>query len=365
MKTIISPEINELMETIHYRPAVSIIMPFEPKMSAKSALAHSLQAATDKVEKELLENYPDEVSILVMQKLRDIIRSLNYSTHKRSIAIYVSPVFERVIYLDMLVEERITVDDSFEIRDLVLCRKQAHKYLVLLLNGKESRIYLADEDCFTRIVSTTPESVYAYINEVPEKVANFSDLAGRREKTMHKFLHYIDNGLAIILNAYQLPLFVLGPERMVGHFKNITKHNTSIIDYVYGSYQDATEKDLQEILGPHVADWKGMKQKELFNKIEEAAGKKKLAVGIRDVWRRAVNHNGRLLILEKDYLYAAEHGSSDDIIYKAIKPYNKFSTIKDAVDDVIEKVLENGGEVEFVERDVLKDYQHIAMLQYY
>ncbi|QEC69190.1 hypothetical protein FRZ67_18425 [Panacibacter ginsenosidivorans] len=64
-------------------------------------------------------------------------------------------------------------------------------------------------------------------------------------------------------------------------------------------------------------------------------------------------------------MYAAQYGSDEDVIYKASEPYNKFSHIKDAVDDVIEKVLETGGDVEFVDKDVLDAYKHIALIQYY
>jgi hypothetical protein len=86
---------------------------------------------------------------------------------------------------------------------------------------------------------------------------------------------------------------------------------------------------------------------------------------MRDVWREAMHQKGRLLVVEKNYMYAAQHGSKEDIIYKTVEPYNKFSYIKDAVDDVIEKVLENGGDVEFVDESVIKDYHHIALVQYY
>jgi hypothetical protein len=70
-------------------------------------------------------------------------------------------------------------------------------------------------------------------------------------------------------------------------------------------------------------------------------------------------------LVEKNYMYAAEHGSSEEIIYKAIEPYSKFSYIKDAVDDVIEKILENDGDVEFVDEGVLKDFNHIALVKHY
>jgi len=365
MNPIVTPEIREVIEAVHYLPAVSIIIPFEPKMSLKTELAHSLKTAADKVEQELHENYPDEMGVLVMQKLRAIIKDLNFNTHKKSIAIYVSPVFEKVLYLDIAVEEKIIVDESFEIRDLVYSKKQLHKYLVLILSGKESRMYIGNSTTFVRIVSNTPETVYAYINEIPGKVANFSDMADRKEIVMEKFLHQIDNALDIILNAYRLPLFVLGTERISGHFKKITKHGGAVIAYVHGNFEEASLKQLKEILEPYITDWKKVEERDLLNQLEDAAGKKKLAIGMRDVWREAMLHKGRLLVVEKNFMYAALHGSNEEVIYKAVEPYNKFSYIKDAVDDVIEKVLGNGGDVEFVDKDVLRDYHHIAMVKYY
>ena len=262
------------------------------------------------------------MAVLVMQKLRGIIKGLDFEAHKKSIAIYVSPVFEKVLYLDITVEEKIIVDESFEIRDLVFSKKQLHKYLVLLLSGKESRMYLGNSDTFVRIVSNTPDSVYA--NEVPERVANFSDMSERKEIVMDKFLHYIEKSLEIILNAYHLPLFVLGTERIMGHFKKFTKHAVAVIEYVQGNYEEATVSELKEILEPHIADWKKVKEKDLLNQLEEAAGKKKLAVGMRDVWREAMNHKGRLLLVEKNYMYAAQNGSSEEVIYNAVKQTKNF-----------------------------------------
>jgi Bacterial archaeo-eukaryotic release factor family 3 len=365
MNPIVTQEIKEVIEAVPYRPAVSVIMPFEPKMSLKTTLAHSLKHAAEKVEQELLENYPGELGMLVMQKLRAIIKDLNFNTHKKSIAIYVSPVFEKVLYLDISVEEKIIVDESFEIRDLVYSKKQLHKYLVLLLGNKVSRIYLGNTETFVRIVSDTPEHVYAYVNEVPERVANFSDKSERKEIMMDKFLHHIDKSLDIILNAYHLPLFVAGAEKMLGHFKKLSKHTAAVIDYVHGNYEEATLPELKKILEPHIADWKIVRQKDLLNQLDEATGSKKLVMGMRDVWQEAMSHKGRLLVVEKNYMFPAQHGDNTDIIYNATEPYNKFSYIKDAVDDVIEKVLENGGDVEFVEKEVLKDYHHIALVKYY
>lgn len=365
MNQVLTSELREVMEAIHYRPAVSLILPFEPKMCRKEELLHALKIATHKVEEELMENYPAEIALLVMQKLRKILQDLNFNTHKKSIAIYVSPVFEKILYLDVAVEEKIIVDKSFEIRDLVYSKKQHHKYLLLVLSGKESRIFLGNSDTFVRILSNTPESIYAYINDVPERVANFSDMQERKQVMMNKFLHHADNGLDMILNAYPLPLFVLGAEKILGHFKKITKHQSSIIEYIHGNYEDISIPMLKEKIEPYILDWKKVKQKDILNHLEEAAGKKKLAKGIRDVWQVAMHQKGRLLVVEKDYMYPAIEENRGETIVELKEPYNKFSYIKDAVDDVIEKVLENGGDVEFVDKDVLKEYDRIALIQFY
>lgn len=353
------------MEVTHYRPAVSLIMPFEPKMSLENELARSLKTAAGHIEKQLKKNYPDEVSEVVMKKFRTLAGNLDYTTFKKSIAIYVSPVFEKVIYLDIPVEEKIIIDESFEIRDLVYSKKEQQKYLVLLLSAKESRMFLGHGETLVKIVSNTPDALYALPDNPPEKVSNFSAAPERRQMLKEKFLLHIDNALGIILRAYDLPLFVIGADDILGDFKAISKNRAAVIDYIRGHYTDAGVPELKKILAPHITAWKKVKEKNLLNRLEEAAGGKKLVTGIKDVWREAMRRNGRLLLVEKNYLCAAQHGCTNEELYQVPEPFNKFSYIQDAVDDVIEKVLENGGDVEFTDEGVLDHYRHIALLKYY
>jgi hypothetical protein len=365
MNSAVSPELREVIGAVHYRPAVSIIMPFEPKMSLKAELTHALDLAADRVERELKDNYTPELREMVMGKLRSLIRGLNFNTHKKSIAIYVSPVFEKVLYLDIPVEERVIVDESFEIRDLVYSKKQLHKYLVLVLSQKESRMFLGNTTSFVRIISDTPEHVYAYVNEIPERVANFSDPDDRRQVMMEKFLRHIDNSLDLVLHAYPLPLFVMGTDRTMGHFKKLTRHAHSVIDYVPGNFDDAPALELKEKLVPHIADWKKVMQQTLLNQLEEAASRQKLSYGIENVWREAGNRRGRLLVVEKDFMYPAQQSPEPVQIEPLKGGYNPYSYIRDAVDDIIEKVLEYGGDVEFVDSGLLKQYDRIALVQYW
>lgn len=357
MKTLFSSDIQNVIEAVHYRPSVSIIMPFEPKVNAKTELNQQFRIVVDNVKRELKKNYSEELTTLVVTKLKQVIAQLNFSTFRKSIALYVSPVFEKVLYLDIPVRQKIVIDGSFRVRDLLEARKDLHEYMVLVLSGKCSKVYVGNYDAFTRVKANIPDNIAAFKNDIPEKVSNFSDTSSRREVLLDKFLHHTDEGLRFLLQVYTLPVFVMGTKRVLGHFKAITRNDKSIVCYILGNYEDASDAELARALKPNLDDWKKVRMKYLVQLVQKSAGKGKLAVGIKKVWENASQRRGRLLIIEKDFAPDTDEQKTGCLSSPA--------STKDAVDIVIEKVLEQGGDVEFVDKGMLGEFDHIALIQYY
>jgi Bacterial archaeo-eukaryotic release factor family 3 len=365
MNINITKEEREVIGAVKYMPAVSIILPFDPKMIPQSILEYNLKMALSKAEKQLNAAYPDNIAKPVITKLYKLIDTLNYTTHKKSVAIFASPIIEKAFYLDIPVMEKIVIDESFEIRDLVYCKKQSNKYLLLTLSGTVSKMFLVNNSSFTLIKSNKVQEEGDEDNTRKERVGHFADPDKYKEIGIIKFLHQMDAGLSLIINAYGLPLFVLGPEKIVGHFKKITNNEKNILEYVHGNFDEATEKEIRATIAPYVEDWQKVKTNDLLRQMKNAQDAKKLSIGIEDVWDTATHKNSRLLIVEKDFVFPARHGDRPDKIYSAGDITNHPFYIKDAVDDVMEKVLENGGDVEFVGNGTLNDYGHIALIQYY
>lgn len=365
MNPIVTPEIKEVMEATHYRPAISLILPVETKLSLKNELPHTLKLAADKIEQLVNQNYSNELTTLVMLKLRAAIRRLDLNAVRKSIAFFISPVFEKVVHLDIPVEEKMIIDESFEIRDLVYSNKQVSKYVLLMLSNKESRIFLGNSGNLMRLIPDNPESIFAYVNDIAEKVANFSDMSDRKEVMMEKFIHHVDDSLGMILKTYPLPLFVAAPERVLGRFRESTRHKASVVSYINGNYDDTSMNDLRKMLEPELQRLQKQLQAQTISKLEAAANQNRLVYGIQDVWQESMNNKGRLLVVEKDYMVAARHGADGSIIYETTPGDQTFSVIRDAVDDVIEKILHTGGDVEFVDNGLLKDFNRIALVEYY
>ena len=118
-----------------------------------------------------------------------------------------------------------------------------------------------------------------------------------------------------------------------------------------GTEQDTDRID--KLLTPYQNKWSTHQQAAVLHRLETASKSQRLTIGMSEVWKEAMHHNGKLLVVERGFHF------------DGFQPHNPYSYIKDAVDEIIEKVLEAGGDVEFVEEGKLSAYGQIALVRFY
>ena len=121
--------------------------------------------------------------------------------------------------MDMEVNEHIAIDEPFCMRNLIWSKREKYEYLLLVLSAENFRIFLSRPGRLVRILSSVPEHIQSFRNDLPQRVSNFSDPSAHKELMLDKFLRYADHTLGMILNAYPLPIFLMATERTSGHFK--------------------------------------------------------------------------------------------------------------------------------------------------
>lgn len=355
----------EIIDTVKYRPAVSIILSAETEIGIEKELQHKLKVTADDVKRQLLENYPEDVCESTLQNLQKIIHTIDYGNDFKSIAIYVSPLLAKIFYLQIPIEEKIIIDQSFEIRDLIYAKQEALKFIVLLLTGRHAKTFLIDGDNMVKVKLAVSPNIEAYDRDVPQRVANFSDPTKDKEILQNSFLKHIDDGLSELLNVHELPVFLLGTDKILGHFNSISANTNNIAAMIHGNYDEARPIEIQELLKPYIDAWKAEKNMQLLEEINQAIKSKKLEAGVKAIWTAVKEKNCRLLIVEKNFMYPADYTGEPKYIQKHEGSENAILNIKDAVDDIIEKVVQAGGEVRFVEEGMLSDYMRIALVRYY
>lgn len=349
------------VEMIQSSPAVSLILPFEPKMMHEDILEQEVKEALGRVEKELLKNYPAEEAMPVLLKLHALVRSLNYTTHRKSIALFASPKLAKVFYLDIPVEEKLVIDESFEIRDLVYSHKRNIQYLVLVLSAEKAKTYLGNCSKFIRLHFNLAENVHAYVHDAGEPVANFSDSKKRKEILLDKFLRHIDEGLSVILKAYPLPVCVIGSPRICGHFRKISRNTERVSEYIHRAAIEADETEIRSLVAPWRENWSHVRDKDLLQQLEAARHAGKAAAGIQEISKIVNAKNNRLLLVEKDFTWPVKNREEEMHYREADHPFYQ----KDQVDEIMEKVFHHGGDVEFVANGALAAYGRIALIRFW
>ena len=87
--------------------------------------------------------------------------------------------------------------------------------------------------------------------------------------------------------------------------------------------------------------------------------------GIQEVWQAAKEGRAFKLLVEKDFRKPGFVAKDAYKLFFLRPPQNSHKILADAVDDIIEMVLEKNGQVFFTDNDALKDYQRIALITRY
>ena len=356
---------SELLLTEKYYPSVSVIVSIDVKVNPKKEIDMHLKQLLKNSTHELAKSYPEDIAYPVINKLKYVFENLDYKQIKKSVAIFVSPIFEKVYFLDLPLEERIVIDDSFEIRDLIYSKNNLHKYLLIVLGSRKACIYIGNSHSMVKVEKIIADELPEMNIDLPEKVANFSDNTKIKENLLDKFLLTVDKHISPLLQKFSLPLFIMGTVRTSGHFNRITKHKRHIAHFISGNYETKVETELLDIIAPYVNEWNKTKKEDLLKTIDDAQSNRKLSIGIKEVWKCATEKKGRHLIVEKNYVYPARQSAKQDVIYGQGTFIHNQLFIHDAVDDIIEKIISSGGTIEFVDEGVLANYDQIVLLQYY
>lgn len=344
-------------------PSVTVFLGFNPKMEKKNKILYSLSRVLREGTSQLRFKYPGEMSELVIEKLDTIISNLNFTTNTQNLAIFVSPVFEKVYYLDIDLEERVIVNQSLQIRDLVDNKKQLNRFHILLLSKKISKIFLGSTN---GLINISCESFVNRMHNETEFLGNsdFQNSPKINKASIKDFLIHVDQVLGTVLRNDGLPIVVVGDSKLATHFKRATSNGENIIEFVMEDFEKYSIVDIKKMLNSQFINQVKAKEKWLINQLKAAADINKLTYGMTRVHHESMKRGGKLLLLEKNFVGDIESNKDAGLIGTAIHKFNKFSNVKNQVDEVIEKILDNGGNVELVNKGFLKSYGPIALIKY-
>jgi hypothetical protein len=357
---------NELLDSKEY-PAISIILPTHRNDNRERLEFEYMEKIISRIEERIKIQYSHAKAVLILEKLNEVIRRIDFSKLTEGLAIYVSPKVEKIIHLPFpVLAEKVIVDETFEVRDLIQMLKACRNTLLVVISHNNIKTFTGFE------CKQSPLGIFDIPNSGKESYNlhtfsgwNYFESHSWEEKNVVNYLHFIDNIIEKELQVSKLDIIVLGDVKLLSFFRKHTDNTEKIIGYIEGNFEHSSISELKKIIQPVIEKENKKEEEYALRLLSDAISKDNYSAGISQVWRAATEGRGRLLIVEKDYRQQARLGDNSYTIFMDDVDGNPWNLIADAVDDIMQKVLKNKGDIVFVENGLLKGYNKIVLINRY
>jgi hypothetical protein len=345
-------------------PSISLLVPTHrtapanqrDRIVVKNLVAEGLKRLHDEFKKR------DFASLV--QNLSKLVDHVDWEHSLDGLALFVGRDVATAIHLPFRVKARVMIDATFATRDLVFTLNRAPRYRVLVLTEKPTRLFEATTNVLTEF-TTKP---FPMVHKGPGGASRLPGGQGInrsavRDESHRQFFREVDDALASIQKEDHLPVVVVGVDRYLAFYQEITKDPDAIVGLVAGSHDNPNPSALGKLVWPVFKAGTTLKRTRALVRLKEAVSVNRHASGIDQVWRAAYEKRCQTLLVETGFQHPADLDPAGDRLLHYSGRGS--AALDDAVDEVIEKVLADGGEVFFYEPGVLDLHQKIAAVLRY
>jgi hypothetical protein len=362
---------NELLDlkTRTGETCISIIIPTYHKGTETKENSALVKKAVAEAE-TLLSNYEGEK--LLKRKLEELTQEIDYKHPSQGLGLFLSESTKKIFNFHFPVKRLVDVGESFEIRDVLFDVKESEPYGVLTLTRKEVHAYMGTGGKLAEVLEKPfPKKFhdsYEYPRPLLGSPGSYS-LKGSEEKSVTKdnriktFFNSVDH----VLDSYfgqELPLIVMGSKENLSAFRSLTKHSKQIVSYVPGNYENGEPAKLAEMALTQLQAYHSYQAAEALKNLETQISYGLAVSGLQAIWRVANVGNVLTLLVEKNFRKGA-YRSQDGTYLSESRNIDSDIRLIDVIDDIIEKVLDKGGNIQFVEDGSLDQYGHMIAIQRY
>src|SRR5215472_10739722 len=187
----------------------------------------------------------------VVQNLNRLVDRVDWKHMLEGLAVFASRDVAMTVQLPFRPRARVVIDETFATRDLVYSLNRSPRYRVLVLTEKPTRLF----DATTNVLTEYSARPFPMVHTGPGGASRLSGGQGInrsavRDESHRQFFRKVDDALASIQKEDPLPLVVVGVERYLAFYQEITKDPDAIVGLVAGSHDAPSPSALGKRVWP-------------------------------------------------------------------------------------------------------------------
>ena len=355
------------LQQLEGKPAVSVFIKTHRTFPDNEKDPIALKNQLKVVEEHLKQQHGADTAKQVIQQIQQETRDLNPNYNLDTLAIFATPQQAKVLRFPFDTAERVIVGEQFAVRDLLRNMANAVHYYVVVVTREKGRLIEATDDQviheFTASDNPSIELPHGPFPVVTDSLATTSvaERASNEDNYLRDFLNRIDKNVQAIRTQHQLPIIVVGDKRNIGFYKDVCDHPSAIMATVDNAthLNDGSAQHIIDCVQPSLQHYQQQQQIKNKQTIQSLYGTQRARTDTQEIYRAIIEGNASTLYVRQGYVL---HGSLDPEQRKVTlsEDSGMINPTSDIVDTFIELVNKHGGQVIFVQPDMMQDCE--AML---
>ncbi|MBF4489977.1 MULTISPECIES: hypothetical protein [Psychrobacter] len=356
-------------------PAVSIFVKTHRAHPANEQDPIALKNQLKVVEDRLTKEYDKSTSTTILDKIHAKTSELNHNYNLDTLAIFASTDDVQVIRMPIDTTERVVISDSFATRDLVRDMASAVHYYTVVLTRDKARLIEASNDRVIREfdkdddAQNNMESIAFPVenNGLHTTSDGGSDRSASNESShLKEYFNQVDKSVQELWGEHKMPLVIVGDAKNIGYYKEVCDRPENIIATVSNAtnLEDGSAQHIVDSVQEAVEEYRTSLHHAALGEIDKARGANMLQTDLQEVYRSAFQGAGETLYVRRGYIQSAKIDEKAQTLSIANDATAEGVT-DDAIGEIIEHVIHNGGEAVFMPQDIMGEDQPIALVTRY
>ena len=353
-------EPRTLKELVQHReePAVSIFCPFDTRQPGNPHDSAELRELRDQATSAVGTMLDASAAAFLIARIDEAVASIDLHHPSEGVAVFVSPGLSRVVPLDEPVQPSAVVGERFAIRDLVSATSGDLRARIVVLSQERSRcIDLTDGTIAERRDFGFPVDVVAP-TEADTPHGDFPLDEHEHAEAVKFVLRAVDRALGSLEGHDPRPLVLVGAERDLAYFDEVSDHRANIVGRLHGNHLRDTPEQIVRLVRPALEEYEREQQRDACDEVREAIGTHAVS-GIAESWLAARAGRGHRLVVEDRFRFPVH------LVEGSPEPAPEDEDSFDAVTDIMAEVLRHDGDIVVVPAGDLDDLSHVALLTRY
>jgi hypothetical protein len=313
-------------------------------------------------ENRLLADESKRDAKALVDRLNELAATIDHNYNLESLILFVNEDIADFVRLPIQVEERVVIDHTFATRDLVRAIHLETNYYVLVLSQQKVRLIEAFNDkVVAEIKGDFPmENTQFYSTNKPE-LSN----ASRQTNLVAEFFNQVDKAVNKVRKDNPLPVLICTEEGNYHEYLKIADQKQSIFD-TYLNKNRVEEKAhaiVTEAWGV-VKDYTVESNNARKADLQKAVGQNKFLSDTNEIWQAIKQGKVQTLFIEQGNFQPALW-ENDLIQYVSDDLRDKKEVVDDIYDELIEANMNHGGDVVFLPKGELADFNGFGAITRY